>query len=255
MDQCFLVCIYFFGLEIFFLTSLFFISLLKSMKLKIVFIIGQLSIGGSETYLINLAAGLNKNKFEIEVVCLSDKLDLKQTLIDQGCKIHVINPNFLRKPVTILRLRKLINSINPHLIHSIGRSWYYGIPASIGINSKVVISSQSIPPWKGWTYKLLDKLLFKHVSLCLANADRVKQATWTDLGMPTNLCSVIYTGLNIDEFDSDLQKDIVNPPHSVISQIKSKPILVVVARLEPIKSLHTIIKAQKNILNFYNYIS
>ena len=55
------------------------------MKLKIVFIIGQLSIGGSETYLINLATGLNKNKFEIEVVCLSDKLDLKQTLIDQGC--------------------------------------------------------------------------------------------------------------------------------------------------------------------------
>ena len=54
------------------------------MKLKIVFIIGQLSIGGSETYLINLATGLNKNKFEIEVVCLSDKLDLKQTLINQG---------------------------------------------------------------------------------------------------------------------------------------------------------------------------
>ena len=151
------------------------------MKLKIVFIIGQLSIGGSETYLINLATGLNKNKFEIEVVCLSDKLDLKQTLIDQGCKIQVINPNILRNPVTILRLRKLINSIKPHVIHSIGRAWYYGIPASIGINSKVVISSQSIPPWKGWAYKLLDKLLFKHVSLCLANADRLKQATWTNL--------------------------------------------------------------------------
>ncbi len=221
------------------------------MKLKIVFIIGQLSIGGYEKYLINLATGLNKKKFDIEVVCLSDKLDLKQNLIDHGCKIHVINPNFLRKPLTILRLRKLINSINPQVIHSIGRSWYYGIPASIGINTKVVISSQSIPPWKGWTYKLLDKLLFKNVSLCFANAKMVKEKTWNNTGMPPDKCKIIYTGLNIDRFDADQQKDILNAPSSIITQIKSNPTLVVVARLEPIKSVHTIIKAQKTILKFY----
>ena len=221
------------------------------MKLKIVYIIGQLSIGGSEKYLLNLVSGLNKNKFDIEVICLSDKLQLGPRIVEQGCKIHVINPKFPRKPITILRLRMLINSINPHIIHTIGRSWYYAIPASIGINSKVVISSQSIPPWKGWIYKFLDKLLLKRVPLCLANAKTVKKATWNDIGMQPDMCSVIYTGIDIDEFDTDLQKDIANAPPSTITQIESKPTLVVVARLDPIKSIHTLIHAQKKILKFY----
>ena len=221
------------------------------MKSKLVFVIGQLSIGGSENYLVNLVSGLNKNKFDIEVICLSDKLELEGKFAEHGYTVHVINPKFLRKFTTIIHLRSIINSIKPDIVHTIGRSWYYAIPASIGIKSKIVISSQSIPPWKGRAYKFLDKLLFKNISLCLANADRVKQATWTDLGMPPNICSVIYTGLNIDKFDSNLQKDILNPPHSVISQINSKPVLVVVARLQPVKSIHTIITALKGIHVFH----
>ena len=131
--------------------------------MTIIFVIGQLSVGGSEKYILKLITGLNDGSYDIHVICLSNKLALKFDMEQKGATVHIINPNKFKKIRSIWQLHILFRKINADIIHTVGRSWYYTIPSSIFIKSKIFVSSHSIPSWKKWFHKLADKILLRKV--------------------------------------------------------------------------------------------
>ena len=142
--------------------------------------------------------------------------------------------------------------MNPDIVHTVGRSWYYTIPACYlaGIGN-LIISSRSIPPWKKWYHRIIDRLLLKKVKLAMFNSYQGRQATWLDLGFPKSKSLVIHSAIDLEKFDKEQSLKLTtpinfSPPTNAIS-----PIICIVANLTPTKSLDTAIMAQKLVTGTY----
>ena len=222
------------------------------MKKKIAYIIGQLSVGGSERYVLSLAEHIDKNQYRPTIICLSKTLELHDELSKIDCDLHVFNYSILSKIRTILALRTKLKHLKPDIVHTIGRSWYYTIPACYlsGIQN-IIISSRSIPPWKKWYHRMADKLLFKKVKLAMFNSDQVRQSTWLDLGLPINKSLVIHSAVDLDVFDKNQTAKTQNPINISSIQNRPEPIICIVANLTPTKSIDTAILAQKLLVESY----
>lgn len=94
-------------------------------KIKILHIINSLQIGGAEKNLVSLCNNLSKNKnimnYEIHIISIDD---ISSYYRDYLKNIHIYELNYKKNnPAYILfRIFKLVNEINPDLIHS----WLYG---------------------------------------------------------------------------------------------------------------------------------
>jgi len=222
------------------------------MKKNIVFIIGQLSVGGSERYVLSLVKHLDKQQYKPTIICLSETLELYNELSELDCDIHVLRYPLFNKIRTILSLGAKLKRLRPDIVHTIGRSWYYAIPACYfsGVQN-LVISSRSIPPWKKWYHQMLDRVLFRKVQLAMFNSYQVRQSTWLDLGLPISRSLVIHSAVDLDEFDKNQNANPINPIDSSPIQNLPRPIICIVANLTPTKSIDTAILAQKLLVDSY----
>ena len=222
------------------------------MKKKIVYIIGQLSVGGSERYVLSLVKHIDKNQFNPTLICLSETIELFDELSQIECDLLILNHSSFKKIRTILSLGIKLKQLKPDIVHTIGRSWYYTIPACYlaGIRN-LIISSRSIPPWKKWYHRIIDRLLLKKVKLAMFNSYQGRQSTWLDLGFPKSKSLVIHSAIDLAEFDKE-QSLTLNVP--IIFSPKpnaTAPIICIVANLTPTKSLDTAIMAQKLLVETY----
>ena len=97
--------------------------------INITFVIGQLSIGGSEKQLYLLAKTLqqNKNDYHVSVVVLSNISEPYGTLLkDQGIKVYNLKQNFhFVDFIRIIKLRKILNTNKTHIIISFSHTANY----------------------------------------------------------------------------------------------------------------------------------
>lgn len=89
-------------------------------RIVVLLIVPSLSTGGGEKLVFELAKGVDRSRFEINVVSLYGKQcnNKEKVIEDIGIKIYYLNksPGFDFR--TLLKLRRLVNKINPNVIHS-----------------------------------------------------------------------------------------------------------------------------------------
>jgi glycosyltransferase involved in cell wall biosynthesis len=105
-------------------------------------------------------------------------------------------------PGVFYRFYKICRQFRPHLIHTWGRMQsFYSLPAVIGLQIPLVNSQiTSAPPVvnrRSPAY-LLDRFIFKHSSLVLANS----KAGLVSFSPPPGKSRVIYNGLNMSRFQN-----------------------------------------------------
>lgn len=215
------------------------------MKKKVVYIIGQLSVGGSEKYILNLVTHLDKTQFTSHVICLSEFLELQPNLENIGCKVHVSKKfKYFNKFRSILALIKILKKLQPDIVEIIGWAWYYSIIAcSLAKIDNIIVTSRDIPNWKKWHHLLADKILLKKAKVAIFNSNQVRKHTWINLGLPIDRSVVIYSALDISQFEKAQNKAVSEPIPKINVQKANSPILCIVSNLTPIKSVDTIIKA------------
>jgi glycosyltransferase involved in cell wall biosynthesis len=88
-------------------------------KIRILQIIHSLHIGGAEEVVVNLALGINTEKFEMHVCCLKETGVLANRLSKNDIPIHTIQKGKGNKYFnSIIGLRQLIKKISPDIIHT-----------------------------------------------------------------------------------------------------------------------------------------
>lgn len=92
------------------------------MKTSILFIVTQGEMGGAQKYVFDLAAHLDKNRFEVEVFQGAEKQDLKNRLQKSGIQTGIIkhlrrNINPLRDIAAVFEIATLIKSRAPDIVH------------------------------------------------------------------------------------------------------------------------------------------
>lgn len=87
--------------------------------IKIVFTIGTLLTGGAEVFVVNLIKQLNLNKFSPSLIVLDQKNNtfLERELERLGIKVYYMNKKPGFRPLTFLKVYRLLKRLKPNLIH------------------------------------------------------------------------------------------------------------------------------------------
>jgi glycosyltransferase involved in cell wall biosynthesis len=94
---------------------------------KILFTIPNFDTAGSGKALLNLAMGLDKNKYEVHIACLHNRGNYFNVVKESGIQVHVFNYLSPARPLMTLlkktwQVSRILKKISPDLIHSFNYS-------------------------------------------------------------------------------------------------------------------------------------
>ncbi|ODG97543.1 group 1 glycosyl transferase [Nostoc sp. KVJ20] len=183
------------------------------MKKKIVFLIRSLNYGGSERQLVTLVKALDKQCFDVTVLCFypSGSLSLDQDLKDSGIPVICLEKQGRWDLFGFFwRLIQHLQRIHPDVLHG-----YIGIPNLLTIFLKLFfpstrmiwgIRSSNVDldfyDWLGRLVFRLECLLSRFPDLIIVNS-YAGQAYYLTHGFPANKMTVIPNGIDIELFKPD----------------------------------------------------
>ncbi|WP_138498124.1 glycosyltransferase [Nostoc sp. PA-18-2419] len=221
------------------------------MKKKIVFLIRSLNYGGAERQLVTLVKALDREYFDVTILCFyaGDSLSLDKNLQDSNISIIYLKKQgrwhlfgFFR------RLVQHLHRIHPDILHGYG-----GTPNLLTIFLKPFFPStrmvwglrnsdtdSNFYDWLGRLILQLECLLSSFADLIIINS-YAGQASYLTHGFPSDKMMVISNGIDIELFQPDLEART-----KVRSQwgISENTILIgLVGRLDSRKDHPTFLKA------------
>lgn len=212
----------------------------------VVYLIGQLSMGGTEQQLLQLVKNLDRTRFRPSVICLSEHAELAASVQAADCPTFVLNRLRDGHLKTLLHTCQLARQLRPRILHSFAYAGRAGVIASktSGIPSTLV-SIRANPEWVSLWNWLLDRLVFSSTDIMLTNSHQAL-VTLKARGLgPRSAARVIHNGLDLRTFDR-MMTESLNGHHD---QGRERPdretrqTICVVGRLWPVKGLEHLLDA------------
>lgn len=88
------------------------------MKIKVLYIIPTLALGGAEMLLVNTLNNFIDNNYELHLIVIRDKLELLPKITNERVKIHLVNVKYVDFCLKIWTIISIVHSIKPDIIHS-----------------------------------------------------------------------------------------------------------------------------------------
>jgi len=219
-----------------------------SSKIKVIYYISTLDVGGAERVTVNIIRSLDRKKFDIYLV-LVEKVGSFLDLIPNYVKI--IDLDAKKTIFSILKLRREIKKINPDIIYSTLFRTHIAIDLSlmfINKRPKTIFRSPSSPKILfereelSWMMKLLIKRAYKHADKVLAQTPEMREEISNYHGIDIEKIDVFINPLDTTLIDKKI-KNSVNPFDDNMINI------VAAGRLSIVKGFDTLLYAFKDVLN------
>lgn len=196
-------------------------------RIKIMYVIGQLGVGGTEHQLLDLARNLDSEKFVVMVVSLSSQSPLADSLRDAGCEVRVLGRETHSRIFIFRAIYSLVSSFQPDIVHAFAYASRAAIPIALLFRKTKKIVS--IRTQSGWGITRLDRMINSFADYILTNS---KAAASTRFGFRGPVPGeVIYNGIDLAKFDEEVNTAFFPP----VSGEKDSQVICVVARLHPVK--------------------
>lgn len=208
--------------------------------IRILYTIPNFNTAGSGKALLNLALGLNPEKFEAHIACQNDTGSFFEVVKNSGIPVHVFNYIPKSRPITTMfseswKVSRQLKKINPDVIHSFHYSDNYteGLAARLA-GIKWVFTKKNMS-WggssgKGWQFRSA-----MASAIAVQNTDMQKQ--FYPYSKKTTL---IPRGVNVANFT-------VQVPQAAVREAMQTPsdarILICVANMVPVKGVELLIEA------------
>lgn len=226
---------------------------------KILFLIGTLDVGGTETQLVELATRLDRRMFEPIVCCLATAGALAPRLRANGIPVHALGFHGIRSPRykylpnlaggwrLLSGLWRLIRRERPAIVHGM-LFWAYVIGTFVGraAGAPIVIASRrSLGLFKTGKphYSLLEWFADQMTDLFIANSEAVKADTIARERLDPSDIIVIPNGLDLTRFaqppDADLAASL---------DVTGRPCVIVVSNFIRYKGHEYFLRAWREVL-------
>jgi glycosyltransferase involved in cell wall biosynthesis len=184
-------------------------------KYRVLCVIGVMNAGGEETMLLDHLRHYNKDIFEFYLAVFSSGGDLiKKIPPDVECFIledSILSQNvFLKQIIKVIKLRKVINNVRPHLVFSVlfDASLFVRIVRRV-VNQKFIKVARE-PHNSIWDYQHLlstkDIIRAKLQSFAFADSDVIvtvskgsKGEISKNYGIPSEKFHIIYNYIDVDK--------------------------------------------------------
>ena len=174
----------------------------SSRRLKVMLLVPTLDQSGAEKQLVLLACRLPPDEFDVHVVALTRSGPLAKELADHGVRLTVLGKKWKFDPFTFWRLRKLIQSEQPDILHT----WLFAANAYARLivgrrmshRLKIVVSERCVDVWKSGWQLWLDQKLIGRTDRLIGNSHAVAEF-YRSIGYPDDIVRVIHNGISIPE--------------------------------------------------------
>lgn len=176
-------------------------------KLKILFMIDALGIGGAEQLLVNLANTLDRERFEVYVCCLIERRGnpLQSELRELGAPLYVLGARRIYDPRTLYTLARYLRRHGIHIVHTqltdadiVGRI--------VGrLTGRLVVSTMQNVPFQ-YSRRRFDRRIMQRLTARFATdrltavSRRVRDMFVAEWGVPEHKIAAIYNGVPMDAF-------------------------------------------------------
>ena len=186
-------------------------------KVRILYIIGSLRLGGAEKQVAELALGLDKSRYEVDICCLNEAGPLVEDIRQNGVKVAVFDVSLLYgkfNPLSyihalrhIFGIRRYIKERKPDIVHGyLFTAYIVGAICGRWAGVPVIIASRRSLGYfkddKPWRQKL-ENYVNKKTDYILVNS----KAVWEDVLRRERNCEgkirLIYNGVDLKKYRPD----------------------------------------------------
>lgn len=187
----------------------------RAKRLKVLFVIGTLDVGGTEVQLVKLARGLDPQRFEVVVYCLSGLGPLAEELVAHGIRVETVGFRGFRGGVaslrdvpqvfvTLARFWRWMRSEAPDIVHCMLFQAYVigGVVARLARVPVLIAGRRSLSNFKTGRphYWLAERVVNMFTDLLIANSEAVRQDVLKRERQPPQKVIVIPNGLEIERY-------------------------------------------------------
>jgi len=215
---------------------------------KLLFIIHSLKFGGAERQLVELIKGLNRQVYEVHVICLDNVAEGYTELLTRiGVRIRYFSRSYKYDLRPIFSIYKFIKEKKIDLVHTFENlGSLFGLSAAKLSRTPVVCSAVRNAKDKNLKLKLSVKIIARFADIFVANS---KAGFANRFKTIKSHFRVVYNGIDFNRFKSD-KVDILKIKKE-IGVDNFKQIIGMVASLSSHKDHETLLDAAPVILQKY----
>lgn len=212
-------------------------------RIKILYVITSLGIGGAERLLLSYLKLLNHQKYDFHVIALREKPDDLLEEISLHSEVSVLGIRSAFSPSVVFRLVKLINQIKPDIIHShLFQARFYTAIAHLISKRGILITHKhnNVNPKKHNVFIILEMISIFLSKKVIAISNSVKRSLNRYELVPSKKIFILHNGIDYEKFFKIAESNNI---------LRENPIVIgTVCRLEPQKGIQYLLLAMRIIL-------
>ena len=217
------------------------------MKIKLVYVIDDLGLGGAQRQLTELVKALPRDRYAVEVVSLSAKKNAyEKPLREAGIPLTFIDHSGTWSWSTLFRVYGRLKDLKPDIVHTwlFTADLYGRLAAYLARVPHVICAFRSTIDDMPRHYRWVHRLLAHGTTSFTINAKMIRTGLVQELGLPSHKIHTIYNGIDV----AGIPLTHSNGHYDQEWQIPSGArIVMMVARMAPPKDHRTFLKAARKV--------
>ncbi|MBN2470720.1 MAG: glycosyltransferase [Anaerolineae bacterium] len=214
-------------------------------RIRVCHVLSSLQLGGVERQLANYLRASDSSQFEHHVISIGQSGPLLEELQQMGVATVVIgkSPGKLDLFRATGELRRTMQRIRPQIVHThrFAAGWRARLTAlTIRPRPALFHTEHGLNPWKKGLYLWLDRALARVTDVLISVSSPSFQLRQTREKYPLHKSHLIPIGIDMARFDTSGHGEAVRAELGIPA---SAILVVVVARLEPVKNIETLVRA------------
>jgi glycosyltransferase involved in cell wall biosynthesis len=202
-------------------------------------VVDSLEVGGAERHVVDLAVALSRKEFEVTVAC-SVAGDLSESLEEANVPVRSLLDQLVKRRVSAAygrELRRLAKEERFDLVHAhVYASAAAAAIATVGTGVPLVVTEHTEAIWRGRRARLVTRWFCRRASRVIAVSDAVKRRLVKQDDVPPEKIAVIPNAV-----PANPDSGSGTPP--LRDELRDRPLVGVLARLQPEKGVATFLKA------------
>ncbi len=211
-------------------------------KLKVIHLVEDMKIGGAERVIADVAEGLDRNRYDVRVWCITRGGDTADELTEKGIAVKILGISSYHNPLKILKLKRLLREAAPDIVHTHG--YFASVIGRLSAQKAGVPVILTHVHSTYWDYKkrhvLMERKLsrFTHKIICCSKAVENFVRDFEKIG--NEKTAVIYNGVEEERF---CQRENTLSIRAEFGIDENAPIIGTVSSLTPPKGHEYLVQA------------
>ena len=205
---------------------------------RLLLVVDSLEVGGAERQVVDLAVALRRKGYVVTVAC-SVAGGLSGALEEADIPVRPLLRRLAKRRLSLTyawRLRQLLRRERFDLVHAhIYASVAAAAIATLGMDVPLVITEHTEASWQTWRARWVSRWVYRRVERIIAVSTPIRRRLIERDGVHPDLITIVPNAV--------VSSSVPHTDASLPAELRERPLVGVVARLQPEKGVASFLKA------------